>query len=133
MNRRERLKHVAVVYLIALVAVIVGIAYLKLVKMPVCLIYNLTGMSCASCGVTRMIKAIVDDFDLYQAFRYNPVMFILLPSLAVLFIVQTISYVKHGKFTKYYGKILTAIAVIVVAFGVLRNIPMLYWLLPTEI
>lgn len=80
-----------------------------------------------------MLTEIVTTFDLYQAFRYNPVMFVILPVLGILLSVQSISYIKYGKFTRNYDRILSAIAFIIVAFGILRNIPMLYWLLPTKI
>jgi len=129
----KRVKHVGVAYLIALAAILFSIAYVQLISEPICLIYSKTGFSCPTCGVTRMLTEIVTTFDLYQAFRYNPVMFVILPVLGILLIVQSISYIKYGKFTRNYDRILSAIAFIIVAFGILRNIPMLYWLLPTKI
>ena len=42
-----------------------------------CPINKLFGIECAGCGLTRMFLAIF-KFDFYQAFRFNPCMFILL-------------------------------------------------------
>lgn len=132
-NRNKRIKVVATLYIIAIVLVILGWAYIKNIRTPICPIYNLTGMSCPTCGVTRMLTEIVTTFNIYQAFRYNPVMFIVLPFMSVLIVIQTINYIRFGKFTKHYDKILTAVAITVITFGILRNVPMLYWLLPTKI
>lgn len=132
-DKNRRIKNVLVIYLIAIALIILGIVYIKIVNRPVCPINRLTGLACPTCGVTRMLTELVTTFDLYQAFRYNPLMFVLLPSMLVIGIVQTINYLKHGRFTKYYDKTISAIAIIVIAFGILRNIPMLYWLLPTKI
>ena len=132
-NKNRRIKNVLVIYIIAITLIILGIAYIKIVDRPVCPINRLTGLACPTCGVTRMLTELVTNLNLYQAFRYNPLMFVLLPSMLIIGIVQTINYLKHGKFTKHYDKIISSIAIIVIAFGILRNIPMLCWLLPTKI
>lgn len=132
-DKNRRIRNVLLVYLILFALAFLMLAYVKIIDKPICQIYRLTGLSCPTCGVTRMLTELVTNFDLYQAFRYNPLMFVLLPYMLVIGIIQTISYLKHGKFTKHYDKILSSIVIIVIAFGILRNIPMLYWLLPTKI
>ena len=47
-----------------------------------CLIHKITGLYCPGCGISRMLISIF-HFDFYQAYRYNPWLFILL----ILFIL----------------------------------------------
>ena len=49
-----------------------------------CPIKALTGLNCPGCGITRMFVALFHG-DIYQAFRYNPLVFIELPIIAILF------------------------------------------------
>ena len=59
-----------------------------------CPIHYMTGLYCPGCGITRMLFAII-KLDFYQAFRYNPLVFILLP-----FIIFYIFDLIHSKITK---------------------------------
>lgn len=98
------------------------LAYLKLFSIP-CLVRLLTGFYCPGCGVTRMIISIA-KLDFYQAFRYNPLVFILLPFLIFMFFSKN----------KYkYEKIYYVIIVLLIVFGVMRNIPYFKFLAPTNI
>lgn len=131
--KNRRVRNVIVFYLIVIMLVVLSMLYVKFIDIPICPIRRYTGLSCTTCGVTRMIKEIITTGNLYQAFRYNPYMFIMMPVTIVISIVQTISYLKHGTLTKSYDKMLSIIVISAMAFGILRNIPMLYWLLPTKI
>ena len=42
-----------------------------------CVFLDTTGFYCPGCGVTRLIFSLL-QFDFYQAFRYNPLIFIIL-------------------------------------------------------
>ena len=42
-----------------------------------CIFHELTGLYCPGCGITRMFFAII-ELKFYDAFRYNPLVFILL-------------------------------------------------------
>lgn len=87
---------------------------------------------CAGCGGTRMFYSML-KLDFYQAFRYNPLLFILL-ILALLYLC----YIIICKFTKikYYKlntKHLIIIAVITIIFMIIRNIEFFSYLQPTNI
>lgn len=131
--KNRRVRNVIVLYLIVIMLVALAMLYVKFIDIPICPIRRYTGLSCATCGVTRMVKEIITTGNLYQAFRYNPYMFIMMPATIIISIVQTISYLKHGTLTKSYDKMLSIIVISAMTFGILRNIPMLYWLLPTKI
>lgn len=131
--KNKRVRNVIVLYLIIIILVALAMLYAKFIDIPICPIRRYTGLSCPTCGVTRMVKEIITTGDLYQAFRYNPYMFIMMPVTIIISIVQTISYLKHGTLTKSYDTMLSIIVISAMTFGILRNIPMLYWLLPTKI
>ena len=96
-----------------------------------CPIKELTGLYCPGCGITRMFKSLL-ELDFYAAFRYNPLLFIMLPFALVLYF----DYVVR-KDKSFYKKIPEAIWYIIIAllivYGILRNIPYFSFLAPTSI
>ena len=73
--------------LIGLIILAGGILYLKVISptfnihIP-CIFKTITGLDCPGCGLTRASLALLDG-DLYQAFRYNMLVFIITPLLAL--------------------------------------------------
>ena len=96
-------------------------------KIP-CLFYKLTGLYCPSCGVARMLRSLV-DFEVYQAFRYNPLVFILL----IVFFLYTLKCIINKKIIKIDNKYLIMLVIIILLFWILRNIPLFDFLAPTKI
>ena len=93
-----------------------------------CPIKTITGLDCPGCGITRMFVALFHG-NIYQAFRYNPLIFIELPIIFILIILY--------KFKKEYRKVINIIFIVLlivtIVYGILRNIPMFYFLAPTEV
>ena len=87
---------------------------------------------CAGCGSTRMIIALL-HLDIYQAFRYNPFMFILLVIIGIYVVIAGIYYLKNK--IVIIPSMYTGILIVVLAFifMVLRNLPMFSYLIPTEL
>lgn len=93
-----------------------------------CPIKALTGLNCPGCGITRMFVALFHG-DIYQAFRYNPLVFIELPIIAILILL----YRFNKKSRKVVNILFIVLLVITVVYGVLRNIPFFYFLAPTQV
>lgn len=83
----------------------------------------ITKLYCPGCGVTRMIISIFKG-DLYQAFRYNQLLFITFP----IFVIYIIDYIYK---TIKKKKTLVSITpnyiwyiciVLLIIFGIIRNI-----------
>lgn len=87
---------------------------------------------CPGCGTTRMFKSLL-DLNIYQAFRYNPVMFILFIIFIIYFIVNSIRYFMDMKLIKIHMKVIVIFIIILVIYWILRNIPGLEFLRPTEV
>ena len=93
-----------------------------------CPIKTLTGLDCPGCGITRMFVALFHG-NIYQAFRYNPLVFIELPIIFILLFLY--------KYKKEYRKVINILfamlLIVTIVYGVLRNIPMFYFLAPTQL
>lgn len=103
----------------------IGIPYLIWVlltdlRIP-CLFYEITGLLCPGCGITRMFASIA-RFEFEKAFMYNGLCFILVIAwniIALLCATEKIKWVQSPKF-QYSFFALTVVSLFV--FGVLRNI-----------
>ncbi|MFX3631716.1 MAG: DUF2752 domain-containing protein [Candidatus Pristimantibacillus sp.] len=91
-----------------------------------CVFHELTGFYCPGCGVTRVIQSLL-QLDIEQAFRYNSLLFVLLPLYAMYFVAT------RKKLRLLSNGIMTIMVIMAVAFGILRNIPMFDYLAPTVI
>lgn len=90
-----------------------------------CPIYRFTGLYCPGCGSGRAFHAFCRG-QVYAAFRQNPAFMLLAPAAALYFAARLTDYVISGKnrIDKYIpDKLLIAIFIILIIFGILRNIP----------
>lgn len=88
-----------------------------------CLFHVITGLYCPGCGVTHMCIALL-HLDFITAAKSNVMVLCLLPVLLVLFLKNAVQYVKEGSYQlgKAENFILTAGIILLVGFGILRNI-----------
>ena len=97
-----------------------------------CPIFHYLNIYCAGCGATRMVIALLQG-NIYQAFRYNPLMFILLILGIIYGIWMIIYYIKNKMILVPTLKIWLIIIGVMIVYMVLRNIPSFVYLIPTEI
>lgn len=89
-----------------------------------CMFYQITGFYCPGCGVSRMCIKLL-ELNIKEAFGHNPMVFCLLPFLAIYCVRQSIWYIKGVKWQvsrweSILWKILVAVMLI---FGIVRNLP----------
>ena len=87
---------------------------------------------CVGCGGTRMFYSLL-KLEFYQAFRYNPFIFILLILLIIYIAYIIICKILKKKYYKLNIKHLIIISAIAIIFMVLRNIEYFSYLQPTKI
>ncbi|MEG1953745.1 MAG: DUF2752 domain-containing protein [Hydrogenoanaerobacterium sp.] len=90
-----------------------------------CMVHFFTGFYCAGCGASRALRSVL-HLQFYRAFRYNPLLVVLLPFIAVYFIARIIDYIKTGGNhidARLSFKALLIVAVLIVVYSVLRNLP----------
>ncbi|NMA91192.1 MAG: DUF2752 domain-containing protein [Amphibacillus sp.] len=108
-----------------------GVFYLKVlsptlgISIP-CIFRKITGFYCPGCGMTRASLALLDG-DIYQSFRYNMLIYILIPLLVLFYILD-----KKGN-KKYSQIIMTSMLILTFLFGILRNLDGFSWLAPVLI
>ena len=112
---------------ISTAVLIAGCAYAVFFKLTgfgiPCLFRVLTGFECPGCGMTRMCTSLV-MLDFRAAWSYNPVMMCLLP-FGILLIANALKrYITTGiNITpKWETAVIVAMIVVLVIFGVVRNI-----------
>lgn len=96
-----------------------------------CPFHTLTGLLCPGCGVSRMCLALLAG-DWAGAWRANPALLLLTPVIAVLLGLRTVRYVRGGpaKAPAWENRVWIGAAVLLAAFGVLRNLPGMTMLTP---
>lgn len=89
-----------------------------------CGFYQLTGLQCPGCGMTRMCLALLRG-DLRGAFYYNGGVLLALPVLAGIFAVYAARYVKNGdrRLGPVQRTLLVGVIIWLLAFAVWRNLP----------
>lgn len=98
-----------------------------------CPFRKLFNIYCPGCGATRMFKSLL-KLDIYQAFRYNPLMFILLVILLPIYIIiDIIYYTKNKKLIKVTKTQIILLFSIIVVYFILRNLKVGIYLIPTDI
>ena len=130
-NKFEKRKYI---YILLSLIICIFIFLINNIKIP-CVVNSIFGIYCPGCGITRMFISIV-KLDFYQAFRYNPMVFLLLPFFIFYGIleVRAIIYKKDNILNNTKFKFIWIILiVIVILFGILRNIEMFNFLAPTKI
>lgn len=104
------------------------------IQLPIpCVFHKITGFYCPGCGLTRCLVSLI-NLDFYQAFRYNPLIFVLLPLLIpyVLYLYFIFIFDLEDKITKKIPNwIWYILLVITIIFGIFRNIPLFNYLAPT--
>ena len=95
-----------------------------------CIFHTLTGFYCPGCGITRMFLSLI-SFDFYQAFRFNPVVFLLVLITPFYFLFTTFYLKKTGKKWILPNAIYIILLVILIVFGFLRNLEFFSYLAPT--
>ncbi|MEE0060499.1 MAG: DUF2752 domain-containing protein [Acutalibacteraceae bacterium] len=121
---KSRLKKVGIS---TAVIITVGLAYFLICNkigfgIP-CFIYQITGLKCGGCGVSRLCISLLKG-DVHSAWQYNRATMLMLPAIAYLCIREIYLYIRYDNLTlKKWERILTVVVVVVLlAFAVLRNI-----------
>jgi len=113
---------------IAITGILIIILVVKFGLRIPCLFHELTGLYCPGCGGTRAVVSLI-ELKPYQALRYNIIITLLIP---VFLICLFYKYVLKGK-KKIPNWIWWTLLIILVLFGILRNIPFFSFLAPTTI
>lgn len=100
-----------------------------------CMYYELTGLYCPGCGMTRATMSLL-KLDFYQAVRYNAFSIVAIPLIALYAIGGTYAWLfNKPNFidNKIPSKVWIIFIIVLLLYGVLRNISQFSYLAPTTI
>ncbi len=122
------LKNAGIILLIGFVYFI----FVKLTDLGIPCVFNLlTGLHCPGCGISRMFFSLA-SLDFKAAFSCNPYIMTVGPIAAIFIIRHYVIYILKGKQKpKKFETVLLIIAfVLMIIFGILRNLPQFSFLAP---
>lgn len=132
----SRTKKILFIFFVVLLIVIVFFGYTILASRTgvaiFCVFHKITGLYCPGCGVTRSLASFA-NLDIYQAFRYNELIFVAGPLILYYYFNKVYYWIFSKTFKdvpKYFWGLVLFIAIV---FGILRNIPGFEYLQPTKI
>ena len=122
-NLTYRLRRTVIKY-----SVILGVGFLYLIitlitdlRIP-CIFYELTGLKCPGCGITRMLISIA-KLDFLSAFTYNPFLFITGPIVILYIFLGEVKYVLRDEPLGKKAEVFIMIELILaLLYGILRNL-----------
>lgn len=97
-----------------------------------CILHELTNLYCPTCGITRLLFALLKG-DIKSAFGYNQLLFILLPLLFIYLVVLSYLWLNdkiNTKFINLSKKLIILVTILLVVFGVIRNLDWFSYLRP---
>ena len=104
---------------------------------PRCQFHQFTGWHCPGCGSTRALHSFLNG-QIHQALAYNSLAFVVIPTLAVAFVQSVLAWNRRELVNpeaprRRFWK--QCLVILVVAFGVLRNLPWepFVWMAPHEL
>lgn len=121
-------KKIKQVIIVLILGILLGVLFIIYGHRIPCIFHEITGLHCPGCGGTRAIVALYNR-NLYQAFRYNMIIVILLPFFILHCILRYIFKLKY----KIPNWTIYVLIVVALLFGILRNIPYFSYLAPTVI
>jgi hypothetical protein len=85
---------------------------------PRCIFHAVTGLECPGCGTLRAAHSALHG-DFAMAFRFNPLLFVLLPLAGLTWVIY-----RPAGLSAVPAKWIWALLGLIIAFGVLRNLPL---------
>lgn len=91
---------------------------------PSCPLRSLTGLFCPGCGTLRGLHQLLHG-HLFTAFGFNPLMVLSLPFIGYAYLSYTVMALRGRSLPRFFVPpvLIKMLFWVVVAFGVLRNIP----------
>lgn len=115
-----KIKKIIILFVLLILYLMIGTKFNILIKCP---IHEIFHVYCPGCGITRMLISIL-KLNFYQAFRYNQLLFILLPFSLLLLLESIYSDKKKKKslYNKIPNYIWYVLIIILLIYGIIRNV-----------
>ena len=132
-TQKKRLILAIVVFIMLLLVTLLYIKIFEKFHLAIpCVFHQITGFFCPGCGATRVIIALI-NLDFSTALKQNAILTFLFPILAIYFIDKIVAWIRQKKpifADKIPNIIWIIIVIILLIFGIIRNIPGFEFLRP---
>ena len=122
---KQRLKRVILIYIgLLLIFVSYYIINKKTGFYIPCIFHEITGLDCPGCGITRCLFHLI-NLRIGEAFKVNPLVFILLPFIVAYFLYQSYLYIYNKKdkiLVKIPNYVMYTLLFITIVYGIIRNV-----------
>ncbi|NLB65834.1 MAG: DUF2752 domain-containing protein [Lentisphaerae bacterium] len=98
---------------------------------PPCPIYAVTGFYCSGCGSLRAIHYLLHG-DFVRAWSFNPILLCSIP-IVLAGVMSELFFSRRFSLTRIRPVFLWVLLGLILAFGVLRNLPAFDYLQPTAL
>lgn len=120
---RKRFKHLFFVFLIS-ISILGGYYFIYDIFPSLrlkCHFFQITGLKCPSCGITRLVVAFL-HLDFKQGIAYNCFLGYTLPFIVFVIGYCSWAYVYDRKYSKWFNVLSVVYIVLLLVFFVIRNI-----------
>lgn len=126
MSRTSKVKIAIVLFLLFLLYYFLNQRYSFSIP---CLFHEITGLYCPGCGITRLLFSLL-QLDFLNAFKSNPLIFVLIVLYIGYLLLKIVLKITKNKEITIPNYVYYILLVIVILFGVVRNIPGFEFLTP---
>ena len=119
MSRTSKVKITIVLFLLFLLYYFLNQRYSFSIP---CLFHEITGLYCPGCGITRLLFSLL-QLDFLNAFKSNPLIFVLIVLYIGYLLLKIVLKITKNKEITIPNYVYYILLVIVILFGVVRNIP----------
>lgn len=126
MSRTSKVKITIVLFLLFLLYYFLNQRYSFSIP---CLFHEITGLYCPGCGITRLLFSLL-QLDFLNAFKSNPLIFVLIVLYIGYLLLKIVLKITKNKEITIPNYVYYILLVIVILFGVVRNIPGFEFLTP---
>ena len=122
-SQKKRLLRVCVTGGMVMIALVGYILFFQATGRGIpCLLYQLTGLQCAGCGLTRAAASLLRA-DVAAAFGYNPLWPVFAVYLGWILASDAWVYIRRGELPFLPGRwwAHVPVAAVIVGYGILRN------------
>ena len=126
MSRTSKVKIAIVLFLLFLLYYFLNQRYYFSIP---CLFHEITGLYCPGCGITRLLFSLL-QLDFLNAFKSNPLIFVLIVLYIGYLLLKIVLKITKNKEITIPNYVYYILLVIVILFGVVRNIPGFEFLTP---
>ena len=117
-------RFIRVIFIISiLIGCLLGYYFLNkyyLFSIP-CLFHQITNLYCPGCGITRCMFSLLEG-NVGKAFQYNGLVAIMLFPFSIYILINIYRYIKGDDFIELPNRWWNILLIVVIIFGIIRNI-----------